>query len=129
MATTKSPEFSCLNCGRSVPKDALGTKNRNHCPSCLWSQHLDSHTPGDRATTCFGKMMPQNIVFKKIKVDKYTGKKSAEVMLAHKCQKCGAQAHNRIAGDDSTKSLRALFESTPHSPEETSLFNSAVFGN
>lgn len=32
-------EFICENCGKQVEK--LGYTCRNHCPSCLYSKHVD----------------------------------------------------------------------------------------
>jgi hypothetical protein len=40
--------FRCGHCGVEVSLDAPGTSHRNHCPSCLWSRHLDRNVPGDR---------------------------------------------------------------------------------
>jgi hypothetical protein len=44
--------FRCRNCGLDVGTTAPGTAHRNHCPSCLWSRHVDD-VPGDppRAAT------------------------------------------------------------------------------
>lgn len=49
--------FRCGHCRADVPTRAVGTEHRNHCPSCLWSRHVD-HTPGDRASTCGSLMQP-----------------------------------------------------------------------
>ena len=38
--------------------DAPGTTHRNHCPTCLWSRHLDDDAPGDRAAECGSSMEP-----------------------------------------------------------------------
>ena len=54
----RSPDtFRCRNCRLDVSMDAPGTKHRNHCPSCLWSRHVDN-VPGDRAADCAGSMEP-----------------------------------------------------------------------
>jgi hypothetical protein len=50
--------FSCEHCGVEVSLDAPGTTHRNHCPSCLWSRHLDRNVPGDRKADCTGGMEP-----------------------------------------------------------------------
>ena len=50
--------FQCGHCGVDVSLDAPGTSHRNHCPSCLWSRHLDRNVPGDRKAACPGGMEP-----------------------------------------------------------------------
>ena len=81
--------FNCLKCGSLVPFKAMGTKNRNHCPKCLWSVHVDI-LPGDRGSDCNGLMEPVGKIYKE----------DGEEVLIHKCQKCGLIRKNRIAGDD-----------------------------
>jgi DNA-directed RNA polymerase subunit RPC12/RpoP len=46
-------EFFCLRCGVIVSStyELSGVRNRNHCPYCLWSRHLDWRTPGDRLSS------------------------------------------------------------------------------
>jgi DNA-directed RNA polymerase subunit RPC12/RpoP len=87
--------FKCANCGKSVSLKAPGTKNRNHCPFCLYSVHVDGNIPGDRASTCHGLMKPINKFLRP----------SGEEVIVHKCIKCGFERWNRVAGDD-VKMLR-----------------------
>jgi hypothetical protein len=61
---------------------------RDHCPSCLWSRHVDI-TPGDRASDCGAPMRPAQI-------DTRTGK---GLVIIHRCTGCGAVRANRIARD------------------------------
>ena len=82
--------FKCINCGKNVKTTAPGTRNRNHCPFCLNSEHLDNNI-GDRKSTCRGKMVP---------IGKYL-KKDGEEVIVHRCEKCGYYRANRVAGDDS----------------------------
>lgn len=82
--------FKCANCGESVSLSAPGTKNRNHCPFCLYSMHFDNDI-GDRSNDCRGLMAP---IGKMLKPD-------GEEVIVHKCEKCGEIRKNRIAGDDS----------------------------
>jgi hypothetical protein len=89
-------EFRCENCQQRVLEDALGTQHRNHCPMCLWSLHVDE-TPGDRASSCRGKMEPVAIW---VRIDEW--------VLIHRCRACEALRPNRIAGDDSPAALLAL---------------------
>lgn len=103
-------EFVCSHCKKwglspSKPGDCpltatIGTKNRNHCPKCLYSLHLDKEISGDRAAECGGEMEPIGLAFKKEGVDKYGEKRQGEIMLIHRCQKCGKISINRIAADD-----------------------------
>ncbi len=89
--------FICKNCGRQVSLQAPGTKNRNHCPYCLFSLHVDN-TVGDRAAVCGGLMAPIGKLYKS----------DGEEMLVHKCQKCGLVRKNRVAGDDSVELMKNL---------------------
>jgi DNA-directed RNA polymerase subunit RPC12/RpoP len=92
-----SKYFTCINCGKDIPYKAWGTKNRNHCPFCLYSLHVDN-IPGDRKSMCRGIMVP---IGKLVKED-------GEESVVHKCSKCGLIRKNRIAGDDSVELVAAL---------------------
>ncbi len=103
--------FRCLGCRAWVQADALlsGVQNRNHCPYCLASRHLDLDVPGDRLSVCKTLMTPVGLTLKK------TGKKygpagDGELMLVHCCQGCGKLSLNRIAADDDPEKLLALLE-------------------
>ncbi len=82
--------FICFYCKEKVSLQAPGTKNRNHCPFCLHSLHVDEQV-GDRKSSCNGDMTP---IGKVLKLD-------GEEVIVHECVKCGFQRKNRIAGDDS----------------------------
>lgn len=82
--------FTCAFCGKKVDLSAPGTKNRNHCPFCLHSLHVDIAS-GDRKSACNGIMSPIGKFFKD----------DGEEMIVHKCNKCGFVRWNRVAGDDS----------------------------
>ena len=75
--------------------DAPGTRHRNHCPTCLWSQHLDDDVPGDRDAVCHGSMEPIAICVRC----------NDEWALVHRCTACGQARINRIAGDDNPLAL------------------------
>jgi ribosome biogenesis GTPase / thiamine phosphate phosphatase len=85
----RNNSFVCRNCKKDVAYSASGTKNRNHCPYCLYSLHVDNEI-GDRASVC-GGLMPA--IGKMYKPD-------GEEVLVHKCEVCGLVRKNRIAGDD-----------------------------
>jgi len=82
--------FQCKHCGVAVSTDAPGTSHRNHCPSCLWSAHLDRNAPGDRDAKCSGGMEPIAV----------TVRGEGRWVLIHRCTNCGRLRLNRTAGDD-----------------------------
>lgn len=89
--------FRCVHCGLDVPADAPGTAHRNHCPTCLWSRHLDN-TPGDRAADCGSSMAPIAVHVRH----------HGEWALVHHCTGCGTLDTNRIAGDDNPLALMRI---------------------
>jgi hypothetical protein len=91
--------FLCAKCGRKVSLEAYGTRNRNHCPHCLHSLHVDKSI-GDRDSSCEGLMVP---------VGRFC-KDDGEIMLIHECEKCGFVRWNRIAGDDDYDLVLSLAE-------------------
>ena len=93
----ESQGFTCKVCGAYVTEKGGGTKNRNHCPVCLSSIHLDT-VPGDRAADCGGVMEPIGVWVRK----------NGEWALIHRCKRCGALSSNRIAGDDSPVKLMSI---------------------
>ncbi len=86
----KNDEFMCEQCGKKVEPIVYGGSYRNHCPYCLWSKHVDTDIPGDRVNTCMGLMRAVGVVIRR----------TGEYVLVHKCEKCGFERLNRIAGDD-----------------------------
>lgn len=106
----KNDFFLCSNCQSKVSLRAIGTHNRNHCPCCLWSRHIDEKTPGDRKSRCGGLTEPVGLTFKDGGVDKYGKKIQGEIMIVHRCQICGKETKNRIAGDDDADKVFLLAE-------------------
>jgi len=92
----RSDTFRCKRCRLDVPLQAPGTRHRNHCPSCLWSRHLDE-APGDRAAGCAGSMEPIAV----------TVQRDGEWSLVHRCT-CGHVRLNRVAGDDNPLTLMQI---------------------
>lgn len=78
--------FICENCGYSVEK--LNYTARDHCPSCLYSKHVDI-MPGDRSNLCMGLMKP-------IGIEKFRD----TYKIIYKCSKCGNIHKNIMANDD-----------------------------
>jgi hypothetical protein len=108
--------FLCSNCGRLAPLPKLiGTENRNHCPFCLWSKHLDLRKAGDRKSNCKAGMKPIALTFKQEGKDKWGRLKQGELMLVHKCTSCGKISINRIAGDDNSYEILEVWENSQKS--------------
>ena len=76
--------FVCAQCGQRVQALTNGSY-RNHCPSCLWSLHVDD-LPGDRASPCGGLMEPVGM-----------RKTKKHLQIVHRCLRCGALRPNRVA--------------------------------
>jgi ribosome biogenesis GTPase len=89
--------FTCENCNKEVSLKSYGTKNRNHCPHCLFSLHVDNEI-GDRKSDCGGKMPAIGKMYKE----------DGEEVLLHECEKCGLKRKNRVAGDDSHAAIDQL---------------------
>ncbi|GBF41856.1 RNHCP domain protein [Leptospira ellinghausenii] len=89
-------EFRCVECKQMVFPPGFGTDQRNHCPNCLTSLHLDN-TPGDRAAICGSKMEAISIWVRK-----------GEWVILHRCKGCGVIHANRIGPDDNEALLLSL---------------------
>lgn len=89
--------FICLRCHATVEPTQSGTAQRNHCPQCLWSLHVDLR-PGDRQCGCRGQMEPVAV---------WT-KENGEWAIIHRCVRCGFLRANRIAADDDELRLFVL---------------------
>ena len=95
--TSYGDSFTCKVCGTFVVPDNAGTQNRNHCPHCLSSVHLDNE-PGDRMSFCKGIMDPIGVWVRK----------NGEWALIHRCRICGVLSSNRIAADDNPTLLMSI---------------------
>jgi len=103
-------EFKCIQCSLLVTcaPAVAGVQNRNHCPACLWSRHLDWRAPGDRLSTCRAAMRPIGLTTKRSR-NKYADERDGELMIVHQCTGCEKLVINRIAGDDSAAAIDELF--------------------
>jgi hypothetical protein len=103
--------FTCRHCGMYITCEPTiaGVRNRNHCPYCLWSRHLDWRVAGDRLAGCRATMRPIGLTVKHSR-NKYAGERDGELMLIHRCTVCDKVAINRIAADDSAPAIFELFE-------------------
>jgi hypothetical protein len=79
-------DFKCAHCHVIVSSAHFlsGVNNRNHCPYCLWSCHLDLYAAGDRLCACKGQMKPIGLTMKKGR-NKYRLDRRGELMLVHEC--------------------------------------------
>ncbi|MGH3696288.1 MAG: RNHCP domain-containing protein [Pseudonocardiaceae bacterium] len=91
--TRHREDFTCLRCATAV----RGSGYTNHCPRCLWSQHVDVN-PGDRAAECGGAMEPVAAL-----------SVSDEIIVVQRCLTCGHTRRNRAAPNDDRDALLALF--------------------
>ena len=106
-------DFKCGHCHAHVSSVHFlsGVNNRNHCPYCLWSCHLDLYAAGDRLSACKGQMKPIGLTLKMGR-NKYRREAGGELMLVHQCVDCGTLSINRIAADDDTDSILDVFQSS-----------------
>ena len=113
-------DFRCVHCRHHVSADALlaGVYNRNHCPYCLWSRHMDWRKPGDRMAACKAQMQPIGLTVKRAR-KKYASEKSGELMLIHLCMDCGKLSINRLAADDDSDKVMNLFTNSQQLDAET----------
>jgi hypothetical protein len=87
-----------VHCKRIIGPLPSGGRNRNHCPFCLYSRHVDASTPGDRASDCGSAMAPVGL---------FTRPKGEEVIV-HRCLGCGFERHCRVGADDDYDAVAAL---------------------
>jgi hypothetical protein len=102
--------FKCKQCGLFVSsnRELAGVNNRNHCPGCLWSRHMDLDLPGDRKSTCRSRMEPIGLTCKQV-LKHYPQNSSGELMLIHNCTGCGKLSINRIAADDDAMEIYQIY--------------------
>ncbi len=103
-------DFRCIHCRVVVSADITlsAVNNRNHCPYCLWSRHLDLYEAGDRLCACKGAMRPVGLTFKR-RNKKYGHLCQGELMLVHQCVECNKFSLNRIAADDIAERIYEVF--------------------
>ena len=82
----------CDHCGERV----TGTGYTNHCPTCLWSKHVDEN-PGDRASLCGGAMAPTGVSVS-----------AGAYRILHRCTQCGFTRPQDAAKSDNMDRLIEL---------------------
>src|SRR5512132_919452 len=104
-------DFKCGHCQVLVSSAHFlsGVNNRNHCPYCLWSCHLDLWAAGDRLSACKAPMKPIGLTLKRIR-NRYPRELRGELMLIHECVDCKTLSINRIAADDDSGNIMMVFE-------------------
>ena len=107
-AYSREETFRCRQCKLLVGQPPSGGRQRNHCPYCLYSRHVDGRRPGDRASDCGSLMAPIGHFIRP----------NGEYAIVHRCLGCGAHRHNRIAADDDFDLVLALPDRTQQPIEE-----------
>lgn len=107
----KQADFVCKQCGYLVSVDAeySGVINRNHCPYCLYSRHVDWRAAGDRLSACKAVMQPIGLTIKQQR-KRYGQPLQGELMLVHQCRECRTLSINRLAADDDVGAVLRVFE-------------------
>jgi hypothetical protein len=115
-----SRDFVCGHCGAFVSTDVglSGVCNRNHCPYCLSSRHLDLFEAGDRLSACKARMRPVGLTLKRI-TNKCVDRQQGELMLVHVCDDCGKVSINRIAADDVAEMILSVLEQSAELDSDT----------
>lgn len=111
--TEVEESFKCKHCQAYVHTTPIlsGVQNRNHCPYCLRSRHLDLYQAGDRLSACKAMMQPIGLTVK-ITRNKYGRKQIGELMLIHRCSECSKVSINRIATDDNNSELESVLRNS-----------------
>ncbi len=91
-------DFRCRHCKLMVGPIPSGGRQRNHCPNCLYSRHVDGKTPGDRASDCGALMAPVGAF----------ARPNGEQVVLHRCLGCGFERYNRLAADDNYLAVMRL---------------------
>ena len=111
--------FICENCQKWVSTEKnTNTINRNHCPHCLWSKHVDSQISGDRMSSCKGRMKPIGLSIKNPRIDKWGVEVKGEIMIIHECTICRRVSLNRTHSEDSQNEIMNIFEEGKKIPLE-----------
>ncbi len=112
-------DFRCVHCSAIVNTDRItsAVSNRNHCPLCLWSRHLDLFMAGDRLSACKAPMVPLGLTIKPGR-NKYRAD-CGELMVVHSCVDCGRLSINRIAADDDSQTLLEIYSASVYIPDAT----------
>ena len=84
----------------------VGNGYTNHCPTCLWSKHVDID-PGDRKAQCGGMMEP-------IDVENFHG----DFRIIFKCSVCGFARPTKVAAEDDFSVVLAIAKKVAEKKEK-----------
>ena len=70
---------------------------------------MDRYAAGDRLSACKAQMKPIGLTMKTGR-SKYQRDSRGELMLIHQCTDCGTLSINRIAADDDSETVLAVFQ-------------------
>ncbi|NSC25331.1 RNHCP domain-containing protein [Streptomyces albus subsp. chlorinus] len=85
----KLDTFACVWCGLTVNAVAADGRRRNHCPSCLHSQHTLDHADGG-PSQCRSRMTPISIAVLR----------DGAWRVIHRCVRCDQLTSNPVCADD-----------------------------
>ncbi|WP_030667405.1 RNHCP domain-containing protein [Streptomyces rimosus] len=85
----RTDTFTCVRCGLTVTTLGPDGNRRNHCPSCLHSQHVHDAVEGG-PSTCQGRMSPIAIAVLR----------TGDWMVVHRCTRCDELTSNPVSPDD-----------------------------
>ncbi len=91
----RTENFTCEACGTKVK----GTGFTDHCPTCLWSKHVDVN-PGDRVSECGGLMRPVRATHNR-----------NSFIIEYECKKCKYRKKVQAAKGDNSELLFKLVSS------------------
>ncbi|MDJ1135256.1 RNHCP domain-containing protein [Streptomyces iconiensis] len=89
MSTLRTNTFTCVRCGLTVTLSGPDGARRNHCPSCLHSQHVTDHVEGG-PSDCLSRMTPIAIAVLR----------TSDWMVIHRCTRCDELTSNPVSPDD-----------------------------
>ncbi|MGW5120027.1 RNHCP domain-containing protein [Streptomyces noursei] len=87
--TILTDTFTCAWCGLTVSAAVGDGTRRDHCPSCLHSQHVLDRVEGGRSD-CQGRMSP--IAIAVLRTGDWT--------VIHRCVRCDELTSNPVCADD-----------------------------
>ncbi len=87
--TVLAGTFTCAWCGLTVSAATVDGTRRNHCPSCVHSQHVLDHVEGG-PSGCRGRMSPISVAVLR----------TGDWMVIHRCVRCDELTSSPICADD-----------------------------
>ena len=83
----RNEPFVCIWCSYSVP--SAQKTSRNHCPQCFLCLHVDEVMPGDRWSSCWKRMIPQEYIIA-----------NGKIRIKFACIWCAKIHRNKCTNDD-----------------------------